>query len=100
MIDPDSIRKSVSEKPGYHACATQRTHRRHGPDNGDAKGTIWKSLKMLLKRWAPASGPAGRLLWYRRKLQLYPAKLLGCFGDGGAIITNDDEIYEKPVSSA
>lgn len=25
----------------------------------------------------------------------YPAKVLGCFGDGGAIITNDDEIAEK-----
>ena len=25
----------------------------------------------------------------------YPAKLLGCFGDGGAVITNDDEIAKK-----
>jgi len=25
----------------------------------------------------------------------YPAKVLGCFGDGGAVITNDDEIAEK-----
>lgn len=25
----------------------------------------------------------------------YPAKLLGCFGDGGGIITNDDEMAEK-----
>ena len=25
----------------------------------------------------------------------YPAKLLGCFGDGGAIVTNDDKIAEK-----
>ena len=24
----------------------------------------------------------------------YPAKTLGCFGDGGAILTNDDQIYE------
>ena len=26
---------------------------------------------------------------------LYPAKVLGCFGDGGLIVTNDDEMYEK-----
>jgi len=25
----------------------------------------------------------------------YPAKVLGCFGDGGAIITNDDEVAKK-----
>lgn len=25
----------------------------------------------------------------------YPAKVLGCFGDGGAIVTNDDNIAEK-----
>jgi dTDP-4-amino-4,6-dideoxygalactose transaminase len=25
----------------------------------------------------------------------YPAKLLGCFGDGGAVVTNDDEIGRK-----
>lgn len=25
----------------------------------------------------------------------YPAKLLGCFGDGGAIVTNDDHVAEK-----
>lgn len=25
----------------------------------------------------------------------YPAKLLGCFGDGGAIATNDKKLYEK-----
>ena len=25
----------------------------------------------------------------------FPAKPLGCYGDGGAIFTNDDEIYEK-----
>jgi dTDP-4-amino-4,6-dideoxygalactose transaminase len=25
----------------------------------------------------------------------YPAKILGCFGDGGAVITNDKKIFEK-----
>jgi dTDP-4-amino-4,6-dideoxygalactose transaminase len=28
-------------------------------------------------------------------ISFYPAKLLGCFGDGGAVITNDDEVAEK-----
>lgn len=28
-------------------------------------------------------------------ISFYPAKLLGCFGDGGAIVTNDDALAEK-----
>lgn len=28
----------------------------------------------------------------------YPAKPLGCYGDGGAVFTNDDILYEKLVS--
>jgi dTDP-4-amino-4,6-dideoxygalactose transaminase len=28
-------------------------------------------------------------------ISFYPAKLLGCFGDGGAIITNDDEVADS-----
>ena len=27
-------------------------------------------------------------------ISFYPAKVLGCFGDGGAVLTNDKEIYE------
>ena len=28
-------------------------------------------------------------------ISFYPAKTLGCLGDGGCLITNDDEVYEK-----
>jgi len=28
-------------------------------------------------------------------LSFYPAKLIGCFGDGGAVMTNDDEMARK-----
>ena len=28
-------------------------------------------------------------------ISFYPAKVLGCLGDGGAVITNDDAIYER-----
>ena len=30
-------------------------------------------------------------------ISLYPAKILGCLGDGGAILTNDSDIYERIV---
>ena len=28
-------------------------------------------------------------------ISLYPAKTLGCFGDGGIVLTNDEDIYHK-----
>ena len=28
-------------------------------------------------------------------ISFYPAKILGCFGDGGAVLTNDDEVARK-----
>ncbi len=28
-------------------------------------------------------------------ISFYPAKTLGCFGDGGAVLTNDEEVYRK-----
>ncbi len=28
-------------------------------------------------------------------ISFYPAKVLGCFGDGGAVLTNDKDIYNK-----
>jgi dTDP-4-amino-4,6-dideoxygalactose transaminase len=28
-------------------------------------------------------------------ISFYPAKVLGCLGDGGAVITSDDQIYER-----
>jgi dTDP-4-amino-4,6-dideoxygalactose transaminase len=31
-------------------------------------------------------------------ISFYPAKVLGCLGDGGAILTNDEEVYKKALS--
>ncbi len=28
-------------------------------------------------------------------ISFYPAKILGCLGDGGAVLTNDEEVYRK-----
>ena len=30
-------------------------------------------------------------------LSFYPAKLLGCLGDGGAVLTNSDDVYRKLI---
>jgi len=39
-------------------------------------------------RFAGTFGGAGTF-------SFYPAKVLGCFGDGGAVVTNDDRVAEK-----
>jgi dTDP-4-amino-4,6-dideoxygalactose transaminase len=31
-------------------------------------------------------------------ISFYPAKVLGCFGDGGAVVTNDPETFERAAS--
>ena len=31
-------------------------------------------------------------------ISFYPAKVLGCLGDGGAVLTNDEAVYESVVS--
>lgn len=51
-------------------------------DSAQALGSKFKG------RFAGTFGRAG-------VFSFYPAKILGCFGDGGAVVTNDDEIARK-----
>ena len=39
-------------------------------------------------RFAGSFGPFGTL-------SFYPAKLIGCFGDGGAVMTDNDEVAKN-----
>lgn len=97
MIDPDSIRKSVSEKT--RAIMPVQLNGRTA--DMDPIMEIAKEHNLeIIEDAAQALGsrfkdqPAGSF-GIAGSFSFYPAKLLGCFGDGGAIITNDDEIYEK-----
>jgi dTDP-4-amino-4,6-dideoxygalactose transaminase len=51
-------------------------------DSAQALGSKFKG------RFAGTFGRAG-------VFSFYPAKILGCFGDGGAVVTNDDEIAAR-----
>lgn len=66
--------------------AIQAVADRHGlliiEDAAQALGSRYKG------KYAGAFGKAGAF-------SFYPAKLLGCFGDGGVVVANDDEIGEK-----
>ncbi|MDA3915742.1 MAG: DegT/DnrJ/EryC1/StrS family aminotransferase [Deltaproteobacteria bacterium] len=48
-------------------------------DAAQALGSQYKG------KYAGTFGKAGTF-------SLYPAKLLGCFGDGGVVVTNDDDV--------
>ncbi|CAB1063918.1 hypothetical protein D1BOALGB6SA_8703 [Olavius sp. associated proteobacterium Delta 1] len=97
MIDPEQVKKAVTDKTRVimptqlngRTCdmdALQDIAEQHGliiiEDAAQALGSRFK------EKFAGTFGLAGTF-------SFYPAKLLGSFGDGGAIITNDDDMARK-----
>jgi dTDP-4-amino-4,6-dideoxygalactose transaminase len=97
LIDPDAIESAITPRtvaimPVQLNGRTARMDRiqgiadRHGlfilEDSAQALGSRFKG------RFAGTFGRAG-------VFSFYPAKILGCLGDGGAVVTNDDAIAEK-----
>lgn len=97
LIDPDDIKRAITSKtkavmpvslngrtctfdPIVDLC------QEHGliivEDSAQALGSKYKG------RFAGTFGIAGTF-------SFYPAKILGCFGDGGALVTNDDEVARQ-----
>jgi dTDP-4-amino-4,6-dideoxygalactose transaminase len=97
LIRPDSIEKCISPQTKAVmpvqlngrtadmeaiAAVADRFHLTVVEDACQALGSKFKG------RFAGTFGVAGAF-------SFYPSKSLGCFGDGGAIVTNDDSIAEK-----
>ena len=97
LIDPEAIEAAIGERTraimpvqlnGRTADmdSIQEIADRHNlyiiEDSAQALGSKFKG------RFAGTFGRAG-------VFSFYPAKILGCFGDGGAVVTNDDEIARK-----
>jgi dTDP-4-amino-4,6-dideoxygalactose transaminase len=97
LIDPAAVEAAVTPRTraimptqlNGRTCnmdALQATAVRHGllivEDAAQALGSRYKG------RCAGTFGIASAI-------SFYPAKVLGCFGDGGAVITNDGSIYER-----
>jgi dTDP-4-amino-4,6-dideoxygalactose transaminase len=97
LIDPASIDAAVTDKTraimpvqlNGRTCdmdAIERIAREHNllivEDAAQALGSKFKG------RYAGTFGIAAAI-------SFYPAKILGCFGDGGAVVTNDAEVARK-----
>lgn len=57
--------------------------------------TISLSLKMVHKDAVPLTRAQIRQFDHHKLHQLFPSKPLGCYGDGGAIFTSDDELAKS-----
>ena len=96
MIDPESIERAITDNTRV-IMPTQLNGRTCDMDAlqaiADEYGLIIiedaaQALSSKFRgRCAGTFGLAGTF-------SFYPAKLLGCFGDGGAVVTNDDKIAE------
>ncbi|MCI5147156.1 MAG: DegT/DnrJ/EryC1/StrS family aminotransferase, partial [Candidatus Electrothrix sp. AR3] len=97
LIDPKSIEQAITSRTkaimptqlNGRTCnmdAVQEIVEKYGllivEDSAQALGSRFKG------RHAGTFGIGGCI-------SFYPAKLLGCLGDGGAILCNDEEIYNK-----
>jgi len=97
LIDPDAIEAAVTPRTRAimpvqlngrtaNMDRIQQVAQRHGlfilEDSAQALGSRFKG------KFAGTFGRAG-------VFSFYPAKILGCLGDGGAVVTNDDAIAER-----
>lgn len=97
LIDPDSAERAISSRTkaimavqlNGRTADMQRIEaiaRKHGvqvvEDAAQALGSRYRG------KYAGTFGAFGTF-------SFYPAKVLGCFGDGGAIVTNDELIAER-----
>lgn len=59
------------------------------------EGSVSRCPNAIMEDAAQALGAKGVGYSGTVSLSFYPAKILGCFGDGGAVVTNDKDVYEK-----
>ncbi len=97
LIDPDAIERAITPKTRAimpvqlngrtaNMDAIQAIADKHGifilEDAAQALGSKFRG------RFAGTFGIAAAF-------SFYPAKILGCFGDGGAVVTNDDDVARE-----
>ena len=97
MIDPDSIEDSINE----NTVGIMPTHLNGRTCNMDPILSLAEKYSLdIHEDAAQALGSKFKdkcagTFGASSAISLYPAKILGCLGDGGVVLTNDSEIFEK-----
>jgi len=97
MIDPESVEMAVTDKTRV-IMPTQLNGRTCDMDAlqeiADDHGLIIieDAAQALFSKF---NGKCAGTFGLAGTFSFYPAKVLGCFGDGGAVVTNDDRIVER-----
>ena len=95
MIDPAAVEAAITQRTKV-IMPTQLNGRTCDMDRLQA---IAKKHGLLLIEDAAQAlgskfkGKCAGTFGFAGSISLYPAKVLGCFGDGGLLFTNDDNIY-------
>ncbi len=97
LMDPDKIEEAITDKTAA-ICPTQLNGRTANMDRiqeiADKHGlAIYEDAAQALgSKW---KGKGAGTFGVASCISFYPAKILGCLGDGGAVLTNDDEVYRQ-----
>jgi dTDP-4-amino-4,6-dideoxygalactose transaminase len=97
LICPDAIKKNITKK----TRAIIVTHLNGRTCNMDAINKICKDFNLLLiEDAAQALGSKFKnkfagTFGFGSSISFYPAKILGCFGDGGIVLTNNKKLYNN-----
>jgi len=97
MIDPESVEKAITDKTRV-IMPTQLNGRTCDMDALQAIADKYGLIIIEDAAQALSSnfnGKCAGTFGLAGTFSFYPAKVLGCFGDGGAVVTNDDEMARK-----
>jgi dTDP-4-amino-4,6-dideoxygalactose transaminase len=97
LIDPVSVEAAITSR----TKAIMPTQLNGRTCNMDALQTIADKYDLLMIEDAAQGlgsrfkGKAAGTFGVSSAISFYPAKTLGCLGDGGAVLTNDPKMYER-----
>ena len=97
LIDPDAIKAAITK----NTRAVMPTQLNGRTANMDIMSEICEKYGLLLFEDSAQAlgskfkGKNAGTFGLASCISFYPAKVLGCFGDGGAVLTSDEEIYRK-----
>jgi dTDP-4-amino-4,6-dideoxygalactose transaminase len=99
LIDPDAVERAIT--PRTRAILPTQLNGRTADMQGLKRIAKHHDL-MIIEDAAQAlgsrfQGRAAGTFGAAGVFSFFPAKTLGCLGDGGAVVTNNDEIYESLV---